>query len=371
MAGNISLSLDEVATTIVPLGVHGFNDKTTNAFFVFNYTLPQAAIEHLLFEILDANGIILYHSILPSNDNTFGVNKIFWDGFDDQGIYDSSRFNKQQLSARLTVAYGGASTSVELLCYAKYQKVPWLDLCINRHTKVITGTLRTNFQQGSDFNADKKAVIPESTLKTIGKVPLEKPSKDFDGLLQLASEGLFYHWGRNNQHPQGKNLKIQDHGEYQFFLKVENTTSNAIKSPKIIFQSNARSMRSRNWELSRLLFYQVAYLKSSGKWYYRAESKADEEFKYIAAHEIGHEILLAYGGHMYSKTHKGSSTLITQHPLGNCLYPQSGEIDLMLYYAEDKQHPFPERFYARSIAAEDDVRSLLWLNKVEIRAIKR
>ena len=63
-------------------------------------------------------------------------------------------------------------------------------------------------------------------------------------------------------------------------------------------------------------FIILGILTIQGKWYYKAPEKADADFKLIAAHEIGHEILLAYGGHLYSKTHKGSSTLLTQQPLG-------------------------------------------------------
>ncbi len=365
----LHFSLAEAVSIFVPLGVHGYPDQATNAYFNFNYHLFDLLPDSLLFEISASTGESWYHYNFKKEEIRSGRHQISWDGFDQHGIYDSCRFNHQFIEARLTAVLGGQSKTLKLRLHTTYKTVDWLDLHINRHTRKITGTWRTNFEKGSGFDLIKTAVIPESTLKSFKKAPLSAPTKRFEELRQLAIAGLQYHWGRNELHPEAKSISIKNHGIYQFFLKVDHTEKNAIKSPQIVFQTNARLRRSRNWEFSRLLFYQVGYLKKSGKWRYCIEKMADEEFKYVAAHEIGHEILLAYGGHLYSKTHKKSATLLTQRPLGNRLYPQQGEIDLMLYYAADGQHPFPRGYYERSVAAEEDVRSLLWLNKVEILAL--
>jgi hypothetical protein len=92
---------------------------------------------------------------------------------------------------------------------------------------------------------------------------------------------------------------------------------------------------------------------------------ADKQFSETAAHELGHEILSAYGGDEYSCGHRGSSTVITQaaKPVseGGSRYPTTGEIDLMKYYNGSR----PRDFYNRVLASEFDVKSLIWLSRVQ------
>lgn len=77
----------------------------------------------------------------------------------------------------------------------------------------------------------------------------------------------------------------------------------------------------------------MGYIKSQ-KWGYRIESQEDIEFKETAAHEIGHTILEAYRGTIYSYGHKGSVNPYTQNENDKATpYPASGEIDIMPYYA--------------------------------------
>ncbi|WP_407322413.1 hypothetical protein R5O21_05875 [Tenacibaculum maritimum] len=158
---------------------------------------------------------------------------------------------------------------------------------------------------------------------------------------------------------------------YKVFVNAINTTENAIAPLSTKFVTNGSPGRSRNWELSRILFYNVGFLfyndwkslnpnnpvfKNKG-WYF--ENNDVEEFKMTSAHEIGHEILLKYGGYKYSKGHKGSSSIITQKSK-NIPLPKQGEIDLMKYYDKyyDKQ---------RTVASQKDFLSLLWLTKLELR----
>jgi hypothetical protein len=346
----LTLSIATQTQTIVPLGVPDIGNRAENAFLTFNYTLSDTAVDSLLFEVIDHNGDVLYR-YLPGPDYTLpGVHQIVWDGFDNNEIYDSSRFNKQNLQAKITAFKAGKAKIFTLSFTAQYKVVQWLDIKIERRAKKITATLRTNFQDGAGHK---------------GKLALQKRTKSFEELLALAIEGLQYHWGRNEQHPAGKNIILNGEA-YEFFMNVINTDKRAVKSPKIVYQTNARSRRSRNWELSRILFYNIGHLQHAGKWYYKAPDKANSDFKLIAAHEIGHEILLAYGGHLYSKTHKGSSTLLTQAALGNFLYPEYGEIDLMLYYADNQQHPCPPDYISRSVASEEDTLGLIWLSKLQI-----
>jgi hypothetical protein len=94
---------------------------------------------------------------------------------------------------------------------------------------------------------------------------------------------------------------------------------------------------------------------------------SDESFKSTVAHEFGHLILNEYGaGSDYSWTHKGTSTEYTQKRLPGNPIPAIGEIDLMHYHSDDPTNEVQWRgFYARSIAAEQDAKSLLWLSRVK------
>ena len=81
------------------------------------------------------------------------------------------------------------------------------------------------------------------------------------------------------------------------------------------------------------------------------------------AHEIGHEILKAFGDVYYSYGHKDSVNTVTQEIKNNAPeYPSTGEIDIMPYYP---LHP-PISIYNRFIALEKDVLGLLWLTKIDI-----
>jgi len=332
----LKFNLSAQAKTVVPLGISDINEKAENAWFTFNYILSDAAVDSLVFEIIDDQGAVIYHQLPDRVYALPGAHQINWDGFDNDDIYDSSRFIGRIFQAKITVMKAGISAISTINFTAQYHVVQWIDIKIERRLKKITATLRTNFKDGG-----------------------------FPELLALAIEGLKYHWGRNDGHTAGKNIVFNNEA-YQFFLNVINTGSNALKSPKIVYQTNARSRRSRNWEFSRILFYNTGHLQFRRKWFYKSPDKADADFKLIAAHEIGHEILLAYGGHLYSKTHKGSSTLVTQQPLGNYNYPKYGEIDLMLYYAADQLNSCPSDYISRSIASEKDTLGLIWLSKLRV-----
>ena len=93
-----------------------------------------------------------------------------------------------------------------------------------------------------------------------------------------------------------------------------------------------------------------------------------EDFMMTAAHEIGHEILVSFGGfaaHIHSKTHKGTSTLLTQKTiedeknLSKTNYPSTGEIDLMKYYSNYYE-------IERTVASEFDVIHLIGLTKMKV-----
>jgi len=132
----------------------------------------------------------------------------------------------------------------------------------------------------------------------------------------------------------------------------------------IIFNTNSVPGRSRYWEASRMTYYNVGYLlltDSHGKqvWRFRQKSSADKIFKRVFAHEIGHEILLANGGQHYSKTHKGSSTILQAV---NGTYTATGsEYDLMKYAEQN-----PRDYDDKVVASEEDVLGLLAISQLTL-----
>lgn len=97
-------------------------------------------------------------------------------------------------------------------------------------------------------------------------------------------------------------------------------------------------------------------------WEFWDKSKSDQVFKYTFSHEIGHELLLAFGGQVYSKGHKSTSGIVLQSPNSGTTYPRAGKIDVMKY-AEENENKI-SGFYSRSVADEKDVIGLLFISGI-------
>lgn len=129
---------------------------------------------------------------------------------------------------------------------------------------------------------------------------------------------------------------------------VSNQTQNQLNRP-IIFRDKMSDYLT-NSEVESLV-KQV--------WRFRQKSSADKIFKRVFAHEIGHEILLANGGQHYSKTHKGSSTILQAV---NGTYTATGsEYDLMKYAEQN-----PQDYDDKVVASEEDVLGLLAISQLTL-----
>ena len=189
-------------------------------------------------------------------------------------------------------------------------------------------------------------------------------------------EGISYHWGRNRNHAVAKNVEINSE-KYEVFVNPINTQSKAMDDISLIYNTNNDWMRSGNPGtvtgfisavgnlFSReAVCYNVGYIKDSNQWRYRYEQYEDVNFKLTAAHEIGHEILKAFGDVYYSYGHKGSVNTVTQEIKNNAPeYPSTGEIDIIPYYLLDP----PVSDYNRAVASERDVLGLIWLTKINVK----
>jgi len=253
--------------------------------------------------------------------------------------------------------------------------VKWIDVKIDRINKQIDITLRINL-------ADKKN---KSIYKT------------FNQLLELAISGLKEYWGRNNtRNLNGKSITILGI-DYDVYINPINTKKNSMPKLKVVGRKDKVYMpgdklkegRSRNFLASRILYYND---NSSYNFYQYANHEIgiqkisrtigntyDEiDFRHTATHEIGHEILQAFGGKIhFSYDHKATSTLVTQSSKSFNTFPANGEVDLMEYFYGDYIHArfgyvsnvgntiASNDYYERSVASENDVLGLIWCAKLK------
>lgn len=442
---NITFSLNKNETTVVPLGILDFNNGYENPYFAFDYALTAQDIDALEFQIKDADGKVIYQLTnlapvvvtaskapqikneikgllpayptktpdfrtvleqfsLPTADYTkVGSYVLYWDGFDNDEVYDSTRFNNKKLTAKITAIKDGKRKSLKVNFSTHYEQVDWVDVKINRKNNRIDTTLRVNLQDGGaegldcwkntrNFNSlhnkseicDWDKIPAEAIQASGGKEPLKARTKSFEELKQLALLGLRKHWGRNESN---KKHIIIGKEEYNVIIAPHNAEESAMDDIELVYNTNSAWGRSNNpgsvdgitslaanaleyipyVPLNEKLYYNIGYMKGKNNWYWMGDSSdIDDDFSYTAAHEIGHEILKAYNKHpIYSYKHKNSSDF--SDPLeisnGGSIYPKTGEIDVMKYYNEE---PYWKDF-SRVVVAENDLLGLIWLTKIKIQ----
>lgn len=373
-AFSLSLELNRDVRTMTPLGAADSEDTPENSFLMFRFSLFGGGISELKFRILDDQGKLVYElnpsktTVIAAADTSAllralkqkgsdrqallnkyklepaaylnpGSYNLLWDGFDNNDVYDSSVYAGKKFAAEISGTKDGVTEKREVTFSMDYSEVHWVDVRIDRSAKSILATIRINLADEVDAKA----------------------AKSFGDLVSLALKGMDLYWGRNSGN-EGKNVQIGG-AAYQVFINpVNENQSRTMPALGVNYDDSKEGSRSRNWWASRKLFYNAGLYSAYPR-------LADMDFQHTAAHEIGHEILQAFGGkNNYSYIHKGSSTLLTQEVNKKFKYPRTGEIDLMIYYdGEDPTHPFPRDYYTRSVAAEKDVLGILWLTKLGVR----
>ena len=336
-----------------------------------------------------------------------GIYLLDWNGFDNNNVYDSSILTSPY---GLEISIMGQAEQVRKYhtdsVQMKYSQVNWVDVRIDQNNKRIDTTLRVDLKDGGaeGLNCSSKTVrkndyeeaaqrmevpnpieedftltfcdwykIPQKDIKKHKKEPIKERTRNFEDLERLALEGISYHWGRNRNHTVAQNVEINSE-KYEVFVNPINTQSKAMDDVSLIYNTNNDWMRSGNpgtvtGFISAIgnifsreaVCYNVGYIKGPKEWEYRDEQYEDVNFKLTAAHEIGHEILKAFGDVYYSYGHKDTVNTVTQEIKdGTPKYPSTGEIDLMKYYQNYYDIP-------RTIASKTDVLGLLWLTKIKVK----
>ncbi len=92
---------------------------------------------------------VFNHYNTASNDYTkIGSYTMFWDGFDNDGIYDSTKFNNKKLKAQIIARKNGKSKTKEVEFSTTQIGADWVDVKIDKNNKRIDTTLRVNLKDG-------------------------------------------------------------------------------------------------------------------------------------------------------------------------------------------------------------------------------
>lgn len=362
------IEIKVVQNTFVPFGIENFRGEKENDKIKFKIKAKKGTVENLTFYIKH-DGTTLYTEKLSVTTLEKGEEtEVQWDGFSDEKVYENVKF----LTGELTAEVSNGSDEAKVKIKVKREEGKWVDIRINKSTHEIEALLRINLTDASPEGLSRGNKVSAEALASYGVPVITTQTKSQEQLTQMALEGVNKYWSRNDSN--GKDVTINGE-KYKISITSKKTNENSLKAPEITFVTNDESKRSRNFFLSRILYYNAGYLYYSDwkdypsfsifttkGWAYETEADSDKNYIETAAHEIGHEILKDYGGMDYSFSHKETSTVISQSPLGGTTYPGVGEIDLMKYAKTSR----PPDFHARVIASERDVLSIIWSSMLKI-----
>jgi hypothetical protein len=381
----ISVSIKKIETkSFVPLGIKNTEkkrDKSSDK-IAFTFEIKNKPATGCRVKISNKHPKPGMPSLLwegRTTEKNIGKHFYEWDGFSRGGKYNSQDISDELIFEITAKSADGDDDTAKKEVTMK-RKFEWLDVLITKHPREIYVTLRVKFKDGGARGLELGGNVPQEQ-RTAGREPLNAGTRtrDFEGLRRLAIEGVNRYWGRNGNNPLAAHVKITDK-KYEVFVNTidePNSPKKQMKEIELIFNTNGKLMYSRNlgrlaWPLSILVrifsgraVYHAGYIQNPNKWVYSSESHADTVFKYLAAHEIGHEILQAFKGTIHSYTHKGT-TIFSQKPRKKApSYPKikPEEIDIM------KEHNgiFEYRHYGMYIATKEDVLNLIWLIKAGIK----
>ncbi|VVO56731.1 hypothetical protein PS732_00603 [Pseudomonas fluorescens] len=277
-----------------------------------------------------------------------------WDGYDTAGILDTKVLKSPNLKVRLTATGAGKQQVTEAKLDCSAEEAKWVDVRVDRNAKTVEVTLRPSFSDGGSSGSTPGLVAtPYSTL------------------LGWAKEGIELYWSRNGSRGGGIAEGITtSKGLYKVTVRTEINVEPKAGNFPLIDSLSKDFGRSTSLAIARKVYHNAGYafdqlVKRQGLTAADAANFAQEEFKETSAHEFGHLILNEYGGGLipnYSWTHKETSTLM-QNPKANHPTPGTGEVDVMHYFSSYTQSA--SSLQKRMAASEQDVKSLLWLARVE------
>ncbi len=270
---------------------------------------------------------VLFSDVLTEEIVAKGDHEWYWDGFDTNNILDTSVLMGPGVSVTVEVTKSGVTRSATEALDNEPEKVDWLELTVDLDARTIEISVYFSFENESGM-ADS----------------------DFILLKDLVYDGINRYWSRDIT-IDGDTYQVTTNG-YERSEKCIDVDLN-IRTDREGGRSHASGI------IDTTLFYNLGF-------FHNDTSRADEEFKFTAAHEFGHTVLEESRGRGYSWGHKGTSNPILQTVLSSSpIYPATGEMDLMYYYNGDRPVPWSTNFYPRNSAIEEDVKLLIWLCQVD------
>jgi hypothetical protein len=383
---------------LTPLRIPDYSEsgstQTDNQAYVnFEIEVEDNTLDFLEIEIfvgVTPNRRRVYYEELGYNYRTVGTHEWRWDGYSEAGILDTRVLKDPSLELELRGMLCGVRKDDIIRFDNEPAEQDWVDVRIDRGALTVEVELRIDLRDGGENGVGE---LPPSEIFTSGATPdysgipagdarrqAHARARSFNDLKNLVRNGFSSYWSRNSSN--GLTISTP-FGSHTVTTTPVITTEHSMDDVNLEYNTNGDWGRSSNPGSIRGFFSFIANIfvpersiynagwiryEASGNdsgWRYQNLTDEDDAFKETSAHEIGHEILSAYGGEDYSYGHRGSSSVITQTTLeltdGGVSYPASGEIDLMKYYNGTR----PADFYHRVVACEIDVKSLLWLARVE------
>lgn len=306
--------------------------------------------EGLSLEVIDGNDLI-YSEKQTGKFFESGEHFWNWDGYSNEGILDTRRLKSKSLIVRLIALKGDKMLKVDYRLKNSSKEQEWVDVKVDRNTFTAEIFWRVAFKNGG-VDGDNSLLQPISY-------------SDLEG---MAKDGIEYYWSRNGSRSSGIGNSIATvKGNYKVKVSVSVNVEPAMPSFKLteVLESDygrSTSLAGFRKVCHNLGYYYERYVQQLEINYL---SSAESRFKMDSAHEMGHIVLDKYGDGSspdYSWSHKGTSSVMTQEPLGGFPMPRTGEIDLMKY----SDNPSPSYIqFLNSIAASDDVKGLIWLSRVK------
>lgn len=360
-----------------PLGIPAFNSKdASNDQVWINYEIQGAEPDSLLIR-LKTDSKVLAEETLTNLAKQPGKRVWKWDGYDQNGFLDTQYLKDNRLTVELLAQYKGRTIRQSTQFSLAAAGPEWLDLLIDRNAQTIEVKLRLNLKDGGQNGVGEQAPteVQKAYASSFGATSRFAPHnrlRSFGALKILVYQGVRQYWSRPVTSPAGK--------AYTLTARAEDAKQQTMDDIALVYNTNNSVIRSSNPSRVRgvlslvgnivareRIAYNVGWLENNGSWLERDVVHADKDFAHTAAHEIGHEILQAYGGDTYSYGHRGSANAITQtvKAVGNGgeTFPSHGNIDLMKYY----NGRYDTSLYTHSKASETDVKSLVYLARLRIR----
>lgn len=317
----------------------------------------KQAADSLTLEVFDGS-TLLYSEADTSALLPKGKHGWQWDGYSMAGLLDTQVLKSPNLCIRLTAHKGGQQQIAELRLDNSAEEVDWVDARIDRNAKTVELTVRPSFSDGG-IKGKNSALTPKS----------------YADLEALAKQGIEHYWSRDGSRTLGVAAPINTaKGIYKVSVKAAVNVEPKAKNFPLTENLTPDGGRATSFSIFKNIHHNHGY------WFYilaafpplsrqlETVSRARQDFMQTTAHEFGHLILNEYGGGLipgYSWKHKDTSTL-WQTPESNHDLHKTGEVDLMHYFTDDISRLPDQDKWDRTAAAEQDVKSLIWLSRVKI-----